>query len=64
MAILTAFSKSASEKMMSGDFPPNSRETFLTLETAAECMICLPTSVDPVKPTYGRGGGEKEGEGG
>jgi len=37
--------------MMSGDLPPSSREHFLRLLLAQEAIICLPTGVDPVKPT-------------
>ena len=42
-----AVARSASLKTTFGDFPPNSRETFLRLPAAA-CTISLPTSVDPV----------------
>ena len=43
-----AASMSASEKMMFGDLPPSSSETFFRLPVAA-VAISLPTSVEPVK---------------
>src|SRR6201995_3537833 len=45
-----AVSRSASPKMILGDLPPSSRETFFKLPEAA-CTISFPTSVDPVKAT-------------
>jgi len=36
--------------MMSGDFPPSSRDTFFKLLCAQLVMIVFPTGVDPVKP--------------
>jgi hypothetical protein len=47
----TAWSISASAKMMLGDLPPSSRVTFLRLEAAAFFMIARPTMVEPVKAT-------------
>ena len=44
----TALSRSASSKMMNGDFPPSSREIFLWLFAVA-VRIARPTSVEPVK---------------
>ena len=38
--------------MIFGDFPPNSRVTFLMLLLAASFMTSLPISVDPVKATW------------
>jgi len=49
-APFSARSKSASRKMMLGDLPPSSRETFFRL-LAADRMISLPVSVPPVKAT-------------
>ena len=45
---LTATSRSASSKTISGALPPNSSATFLTVFAQAAIKI-LPTSVDPVK---------------
>ena len=50
MAHSTAPSRSASAKMMLGDFPPSSRPIFLTFAAAQRIMSC-PTAVDPVKVT-------------
>ena len=52
LTTLTALSRSQSEKMMSGDLPPSSRDTFLTLLRAALFMMVWPTPVDPVNPTF------------
>ena len=38
---LTALSRSQSLKMMSGDLPPSSRDTFLTLLSAALCVYVV-----------------------
>lgn len=46
----TALSRSQSEKMMNGDFPPNSRDVFFKLESAQARMTIFPVSVLPVKP--------------
>jgi len=45
-----AASTSASPKMMVGDLPPSSSDTFFRFPAAALTMS-LPTSVDPVKAT-------------
>lgn len=50
--ICTALLRSQSEKMMRGDFPPSSRETFFTLLRAQLFMMCFPTSVEPVNPIF------------
>ena len=52
-AQLTAWSRSASLKIMLGDLPPSSRVTFLRFDLAADSMIIRPTRVLPVKATYG-----------
>ena len=46
--ISTAFSKSASSRIIFGDFPPNSNETLLILSAACFC-ISIPARVEPVK---------------
>ncbi|MNR55148.1 hypothetical protein D3C85_1754690 [compost metagenome] len=43
-----AFEKSASSRMMLGDFPPSSRVTLFIVLTASFAII-FPTLVDPVK---------------
>lgn len=48
LAISTALSTSASLKMTSGDFPPNSRVTLLMFDLPADDCMIFPTSVDPV----------------
>lgn len=51
----TAKSKSASGITIPGAFPPNSKETFVTLAEAA-AMVCIPASTLPVRltiPTLG-----------
>ena len=45
-----AASMSASGKIIVGDFPPSSSETFFKFPEAA-FVIILPTSVDPVNAT-------------
>lgn len=49
--ILTALSRSQSSNMISGDFPPNSSETFFRFEFAQVLMITFPTPVLPVNPS-------------
>ena len=49
VAPLTAWDRSASAKITSGDLPPNSRLTRFRLLLAAACITLRPTSVDPVK---------------
>jgi hypothetical protein len=51
-AHLTAWSISASSKMIDGDFPPSSSVTFFRLDAAAAFMTDLPTIVLPVKATF------------
>ena len=51
-AQLTAWSKSASSKMMLGLFPPSSRVTGFKLDLAAASMTLRPTRVLPVKATF------------
>jgi hypothetical protein len=41
-------SRSALGNTMFGDFPPNSRVTFLRLDAAAAAIILRPVTVDPV----------------
>jgi hypothetical protein len=53
--MLTALSKSASEKMIFGFFPPNSKETFLNIGDVT-VAICFPVTVPPVKETIGTSG--------
>ena len=51
----TAKSKSASGITIPGAFPPNSKETFVTLAEAA-AIVCIPASTLPVRltiPTLG-----------
>lgn len=50
--ILTDFSKSQSSKMIKGDFPPSSNETFLRFESDDAFMIACPVAVLPVKPIF------------
>ncbi len=50
MPLTTAFSRSASSRMMFGDLPPNSTATFLTV-AAASSLTRLPARVDPVNET-------------
>src|SRR3984893_4111051 len=50
-----ARSRSASGRMIAGDLPPSSSETFFRLPAAA-CTISLPTSVDPVNATLSTSG--------
>src|SRR6202162_2430020 len=54
---LTAFSKSASSKMMLADLPPSSCVTRLTVGAAAEATE-TPARVDPVKETIATSGCE------
>ena len=49
MANAAAFARFASWKTTTGDLPPSSRATSLTLDFAAACMIKRPALVDPVK---------------
>ena len=49
-ALAAAFSRSASAKTMLADLPPSSSVTRFTW-SAHPAMICLPTSVEPVKHT-------------
>ena len=54
--LLTAFSRSASSKMMMGLLPPSSSDTRFRFDLAAISMIFRPTSVLPVNatlPTFG-----------
>ena len=55
-----AASISASGKIIVGDLPPNSNETFLRLPAAA-FVINLPTSVEPVKATLSTWGWDARG---
>ena len=41
----------ADSKMTCGDFPPNSRDTFLRLLAEAAARILRPVTVEPVKAT-------------
>ena len=52
VAAAAAFSRSASENMIKGDFPPNSKVTFLRLDSAAAFLIALPAIWDPVKEIF------------
>jgi hypothetical protein len=47
-----AASKSASSKIIIGDFPPNSRLIFFKFVFAELSNMALPVSVDPVKLTF------------
>jgi hypothetical protein len=50
-----AASRSASARMIAGDLPPNSNDTFLRFPAAA-WTISLPTSVEPVNATLSTSG--------
>lgn len=49
VANLAAFAGSASGAIITGDFPPNSKQTFFKLELADYFMTSLPINVEPVK---------------
>ena len=51
-AHFTAWSISASSKIIVGDFPPSSSVTVLRLDAAAAFMTVLPTAVLPVNATF------------
>ena len=51
ITILTALSKSQSPKIINGDLPPSSKDTFLRLLSAQDLIMTLPISVLPVKPS-------------
>jgi hypothetical protein len=41
--LLTAFERSQSSKMIKGDFPPNSSDTFFKLLSAQDAIMVFPT---------------------
>lgn len=49
VAKLAAFLASASGAIITGDLPPNSKQTFFKLEFADYFITSLPIKVDPVK---------------
>lgn len=49
VAKLAAYLGSASGAIITGDFPPNSKQTFFKLEFADCFITSLPISVEPVK---------------